>query len=262
VVVFDIETYRNDWRTPKTRREAFDPEKNAIITIGLFDGRNPRIFPVIQDLNEEKSLVKSFLKELQQRTELIIVGYNILHFDIPYVVHRLNSAGQEADMSQFKPLDLFWVLPYWLHSSSDGRRLAGSFPQLGSLWKFEDVVKLILKQEANPFSNKDIPRLWEMRRFGDIEKHLERDLVDTYSLLELPAIKETMEQTKRLASEKHHCEESCPYRRPLQKTSEKASYYCTLLQHNVSGETILSAVDVIDFSLPKRGVSWMPLCRK
>lgn len=137
-----------------------------------------------------------------------------------------------------------------------------SFPHLGKLWRFEDVVKLVLRKEATPFSNKEIHHLWEMKRFGDIEKHLERDLADTYSLLELPAIKEMMEETRRLVLGKERCEECCPFRRPLQRTPEKASYYCTLLQHNVSNETMLKAVDVIDFPLPRRGVSWTPLCRK
>jgi DNA polymerase elongation subunit (family B) len=261
-IVFDIETYRSDWQVQQPRREAFDPTKNAIIAIGTNDGKNVTVFPVVEDLREEKTLVRHFFKKLQEFEDSILVGYNILHFDIPYVVQKLNLIGQQIDMSRFRPLDLYWILPYWLQNSPKGKELGNSLLHLGRLWKFEDVVRHILRREANPFSNKDVFRLWETKRFGDIEKHLERDLADTYSLLELPAIKETMEETRKLVSGKEHCEESCPFKRPLQKTPEKANYYCTLLQHNVSNETMLKAVDVIDFPLPRRGVSWTPLCRK
>lgn len=262
MIVFDIETYRSDSKVPQSRRQAFDPAKNTVIAIGVFDGRNATVFPVIENLKQEENLVRSFFKKLHESTGSILAGYNILHFDIPYVVHKLNSAGQEVDLSKFRPLDLYWILPYWLQNSSDGIKIADRFPQLGKLWRFEDVVKHILRVEANPFSNRDISNLWEMKRFGDIQEHLERDLVDAYSLLELPTIKETMDDMTELALDERCCKDCCPFRRPLQKTTEKAIYYCTLLQHNLSDETTLPAVDVIDFPLPSRGISWNPLCRK
>lgn len=259
-VVFDIETYRKDWNVPLARREAFDPARNTIITAGIFDGRNVVILPVIENLTGENGLVGSFFDILNKAGESILAGYNILHFDIPHIVHKLNLTGRVADLSQFKPLDLYWILPYWLNSSSAGIKLAQNFPQLGKLWRFEDVVKNILKLEANPFPNRNIPHLWEMKRFADIEKHLERDLVDTYSLLELPTIKETMDQVRKFGKGERSCREMCPFRRPLQKTSKKAVYYCALLQREVSNEVTLSAIDVIDFPLPRRDVSWLLPC--
>lgn len=115
---------------PLPRREAFDPSKNAVITVGAFDGREMKISPVIENLEEENSLIMSFYKMLQESPEIILTGYNILHFDIPYVVCKLKSAGQETDLSQFKPLDLYWILPYWFDNSSYGKRLA-EFSSLG-----------------------------------------------------------------------------------------------------------------------------------
>lgn len=260
-VVFDIETYRRDWNLPLARREAFDPARNTIITAGIFDGRNVTILPIIENLTQENGLVSSFLDILNKAGGSILAGYNILHFDIPHIVYKLNLAGKVADLARFKPLDLYWTLPYWLRNSSAGIGFAQNFPQLGKLWRFEDVVKKILKLEANPFPNRDVPCLWETKRFAEIERHLERDLIDTYSLLELPTIKEAMDQVRKSEKSEERCGEMCPFRRPLQKTSERAVYYCALLQKEVSSDVMLSAVDVIDFPLPKRDVSWLPSCR-
>jgi DNA polymerase elongation subunit (family B) len=259
--IFDIETYRVDWKIRRTRREDFDPANNTIITFGLFDGRNVAIYPIIENLNEEKTLIESFFEKLQNVEIPILVGYNILHFDIPHLVYKINSIGKKIDISRFKPLDLYWILPYWLQNSSGGRKLATNFPGLGKLWRLDDVVQKILGLEPNPFPNQEIFSLWEARRFSDIEKHLERDLHNTFALLNSPVFSETI-GNERIAFDKNICDESCPFRRPLQKTSEKAVQYCTLLRQEVSNEVALSAIDVVDYPLPVRNVSWSPPCKK
>ncbi|MHA1330932.1 MAG: 3'-5' exonuclease [Candidatus Hodarchaeales archaeon] len=260
VVVFDIETYRPDWKIRRTRREDFNPTRNAIITVGIFDGEKILISPIIESLKEERNSVEFFLKKLQTFENPKLIGYNILNFDIPYLVHKSKSVGKDFNAARFKPLDLYWIFPYWLHNTSSGREFFSKGPRLGNLWKFEYVVKHILEENPNPFSNKEIPQLWEMKRFDDIRKHLELDLTYTFSLLKSSAIQEALNDLERKDFDKSRCKDHCPYQQLLLQTPVTASRYCTLLQEIISDEINISAIDVIIQPLPEWGVSWVPHC--
>lgn len=259
-IVFDIETYRPDWRVVTTRREDFDPAKNFVITTGVFDGKEISIFPVIEDLNDESRPVEFLLEKFKEFEGSTFVGYNILHFDIPYIVYKSNVIGKDIDMTQFKLLDLYWIVPYWLHSVPSGRTFFEKTAYLGNLWRFSNVVKYILETEANPFSNFEVLELWEEERFDDIEKHLELDLVHTYSFLKSSVVQETLDYLKKQKFNKSRCGDNCPFRQPLQKTQNKVNYYCTLLQEPVQDEKKMSAIDVVTYPLPGWDVSWIPLC--
>jgi len=259
-LVFDIETYRPDWRIVRTRREDFDPERNTIITAGLFDGKETLIYPVLQDLGGEGQPVRFLSERLETAGSSVLVGYNILHFDIPYLIHKSRSIGKDFDMASLRPLDLYWILPYWFHNIPSGKEFFDRNRTLGNLWRFEDVVKHILNREANPISNKDIHRLWEMKRFQDIENHLKLDLVHTFSLLISPTIKESLNHIHEHALDKRRCEESCPFQRPLQKTSSTIIGYCALLQEVTTSEKEMSTTDVVCYPLPQRDSSWIPRC--
>ena len=52
--VFDIETYRPDWRVRRKRREMLDPARNRIITAGLSDGDHVLILPSRRGLEERE----------------------------------------------------------------------------------------------------------------------------------------------------------------------------------------------------------------
>jgi len=259
-IVFDIETYRPDWRVKRTRREDFDPARNTITTIGVFNGEKLSISPVIENLKEERNPVQFLLGKLEEFEGSTLVGYNILHFDIPYLVYKSNSIREEVDVTRFNPLDLFWILPYWLHNIPSGRTFYDQVSHLGNLWSLSNVVKYVLRREANPFSNKDVFQLWEMKRFDDIEKHLELDLVHTYSFLKSPAMQETLNHIQKQNFNKSRCEDRCPFRQLLQKTPYTAIAYCTLSKEPTSDETDLAAIDVIDYPLPRWDVSWVPCC--
>ena len=259
-IVFDIETYRPDWRVRRTRREALDPAKNTIITLGFFDGKQFSIFPTIENLKDERLVVQFFLSKLEEFEGSAFVGYNILHFDIPFLVYKSELIGRNFEVTSLKPFDLYWILPYCLHNTPTGKDFLGRFSHFGNLWKFSYVVEHILGEQPNPFSNTDIFQLWEMKRFKDIEKHLKLDLVHTFSFLESPLIGEALDHIKKQNFDKSHCEDSCPFQQPLQKTSHKALSYCTLSRDHVLNERGLSAIDVIDCPLPGWDVSWVPCC--
>ena len=260
ILVFDIETYRPDWRNGRTRREKLDPARNTIITTGVFDGKELSISPLIRNLEEERRSIDFFMRKLEESRGSTLVGYNILHFDIPYLVYKSRTIGRNCDLTRFQPLDLFWILPYWLHNTLDGREFFNEGPRLGNLWKFEDVVKYILREKANPFSNFEVLRLWEEKRFDDIEKHLELDLIYTFSFFQSQVVQETLNNLQKQHLETSNCGDRCPYRQPLQQTPDTVSYYCTLLRETASEERTLPAIDVIDYPLPGWDVSWTPQC--
>lgn len=172
-VVFDIETYNPHWRIRLTRREGFDPAKNTITTTGFFDGKEMYISPIVYNMKEDREPVQFFLRKLRDFEGSILVGYNILRFDIPYLVYKSKAIGKTLDLARFKPLDLYWILPYWLHNIPSGKAFSKRVPSLGSLWRFSYVVEYILREKPNPVSNRDIHRLWEEERYDSIRRHLE-----------------------------------------------------------------------------------------
>lgn len=262
IVVFDIETYRPDWQIRRMRREDLDPERNIIITTGIFDGEKISISPIVENPKAEGNSVSFFLRKIETFENPIFVGYNILRFDIPYLIHKSKSIGKVFNRIRFRPLDLYWIMPYWLHNTSTGKEFFDKSSYLGNLWKFEYVVEHILEKEPNPFSNKDIPKLWEMKRFDDIRKHLELDLIHTFQFYDSWIIKEVLKNLQKQNLNKSHCLERCPYRQLLQKTSDTASYYCVLLRETTTDERTISAIDVIDYPLPEWDISWLPQCLK
>jgi len=260
IVVFDIETYRPDWRIRQTRREDLDPARNTITTTGVFDGEELSISPVIENLKEERESIEFFLSKLEEFGGSTLVGYNILHFDIPYLVYRSKAIGRNCDLAQFRPLDLYWILPYWLHNTLNGRKFFDEGPRLGNLWKFEDVVKYILREKANPFSNFDVLKLWEEKRFNDFKKHLELDLTYTLSFFKSQVVQEALNNLQKHNFDTSNCGDGCPYKQPLQRTPDKASYFCALLREITSDERTLPAIDVVAHPLPGWDVSWIPQC--
>jgi len=259
-IVFDIETYRPSWQTSQTRREDLNPERNTVITAGFSDGNETSIYPTIQDLKKENEPGQFLLRKLEEAQSSILVGYNILHFDIPYLVHKSKSIGKGFDTTRPKLLDLYWILPYWFHNTPGGQEFFNRNPALGNLWRFEDVVKYILNRKANPVSNKDINRLWETEQFQDIENHLKLDLVHTFSLFTSSTIKEALDHIHEHEFDKRYCEEACPFQRPLQKTSSTTVGYCALFGEITTNEKEMSTIDVICYPLPQRDSSWIPHC--
>lgn len=178
------------------------------------------------------------------------------------MVHKTSAIGKNLDLTKFKFIDLFWVLPYWLHNIPSGRAFCKKFEYLGNLWKFEYVVKHILKEKPNPIQNVDIPRLWQSGQFADIAKHLELDLIHTFSFLKSSVIQETLTHIQKQHFNRSACEDHCPFRQLLQNTSDRAVCYCTLLQEVIPDERTVSTIDVIDSPLPRKGVAWIPSCIK
>jgi DNA polymerase elongation subunit (family B) len=258
--VFDIETVHPEERTRKSRREDFDLSRNFIITAGLFDGIETSISPVIEDLNDENGSIVYFLKKLRELGARTLIGYNVLRFDIPYLTYKSKLAGLSFDPTQFRILDLYWILPYWLHNIPSGINFYRIIDNGRSLWGFEDVDRLILNQEPNPTSNKEINRLWYEKEFRKIEEHLKIDLLHVFQFLNSSVIKESLSWAEKCSFEKSRCGDRCVFQMPLQKTSNKTVGYCALLQNYTSDEKEMQAIDVVSKPLPPWGASWVPHC--
>ena len=258
--VFDIETYRPDWRVWKSRRDALDPARNTIITLGIFDGKNLVLSNVIEKLDSEKEVLTFFFKNCKNFVDTILVGYNILHFDIPYLVYKAEQVKTEFDSISFKPLDLFWIFPYWLHNTQEGKSFFNRFHHLGNLWKFENIVKYVLNESPNPIPNKEIMELWEKNEYEKINEHLKLDLIHTFSFLKSKIIQEAIEHIQEQKLDLDSCQKTCPFRTILSTKTLKAVYYCSLLQKPVSKKSRITVLDAVDYRLPERGISWKPPC--
>ena len=90
-IVFDIETYGQDWRKRLPRRQALNPSNNSIITIGVFNGNEMSIYPVIDDLKNENRPLEFFLTKLDELKGCTLVGFNIFKFDLPYLFFKARA---------------------------------------------------------------------------------------------------------------------------------------------------------------------------
>ena len=140
-LVFDIETYSPKWGTESTRRLELDPNENSIITIGIYDGNEISIYPTIKDFRQENEPLDFFLSRLKESENSIIVGFNILRFDIPYLFYKTKVFGRDLDLTKLDLLDLYWILPYWLHNLPDGIEFSRKSEYLGNLWNLDKVRK-------------------------------------------------------------------------------------------------------------------------
>ena len=94
----------------------------------------------------------------------------------------------------------------------------------------------------------------------DIKKHLELDLLNTFSFFNSSVIQEALKQIKLSNVNKENCKENCPYKSFLSISSDRAICYCTITQDIIQEERNLSPLDIIDFPLPRRDISWNLSC--
>ena len=82
LLVFDIETYRPNWRDKNLpRREQFNPTKHQLTIIGVYDGQEIQLSPIAKSASEEPQLLRWFEKVVKNHH---LVGYNIFSFMVPF----------------------------------------------------------------------------------------------------------------------------------------------------------------------------------
>ena len=180
----DIETYRKD------KRDAFINER--IIVIGILEDWSPYSeeslsitlgskvnFKVFSEweLRSEETVVRRFyeyLNNLITKSEfLVIVGFNILRFDIPLLIQK----GVEYGVGSLSDLNKLW------HNTFTIDLFQVALPLNKMLFKgntLENIADKARKYGINIPSTygrgEDVPRWYEERKYDEIVKHLKADL--------------------------------------------------------------------------------------
>ncbi len=97
ILAFDIEVY-NPHGMP-------NPEKDEIIMISLYNGREKRIISTegghldfVELVEDEKELLENFAEIIKSSKPALLVGYNSDNFDFPYIRKRADLLGVKLDL--------------------------------------------------------------------------------------------------------------------------------------------------------------------
>jgi hypothetical protein len=187
----DVETYRPN------KESAFIKEK--IIAIGVIEdwtrydpestsirceegeassvGCVFRFFTIWRNNNDEGELVRSFYKyfmEVKNRVDfIVVVGFNVLRYDIPLLIQR----GFEHKVDSLDRLNALWhdtfVIDY-LQTTLPFNRMA--FKGLSLERMVELARKASLNVEELHGSGEDVVKWYAEGHYDDIIEHLRRDL--------------------------------------------------------------------------------------
>lgn len=179
ITFFDVET------------TGLDPFQSKIITIQIRRNGKTTIFKE-WELGEPEMIESffDFVKEIRRREE-IFIGYNILKFDVPFLVQRLHGL-EIFDKQKWKILchELRWVDLYQLLGDA-----------YYTFYRFGDWFKLAGMQTRVP--GRDIPRLYTRKKFDKIIEHVEVEMKAmeiVYSkIVELPFY----EELRKIREEAH-----------------------------------------------------------
>jgi hypothetical protein len=84
-----IRSYQEEKRADLLARCALDPDLCQIVAVGLWNGRTPEVWT--RDGDEEVDLLERVWKAVRQSQ--IIIGFNILGFDLPVLIRRSQYLG-------------------------------------------------------------------------------------------------------------------------------------------------------------------------
>jgi DNA polymerase elongation subunit (family B) len=182
-IYFDIETFR------ERDEDAFVNEE--IIAIGFIEDDTPYLKSSLKkdvkikffcrwDIkkgNPEKEIVRKFynyLKELSKKDSIILVGFNILRFDIPLLIQK----GLKYRIDDLPNLNKFW------NNTLTVDYFQIKLPQ-NKMWfkgnSLENWVKNLPSElKIELFGNgEDIKEWYKKGEYKNIQKHLEWDLKAT-----------------------------------------------------------------------------------
>ena len=170
-VVFDIET------------EGLDPFKNKVLAIAWKVGHENPIAMCMEKGNAatEKQLLDLFFSKLNSLSEVaseedirpLLVGYNILGFDIPFLTTRAIVNGmieKSATLRKFYRVDLMHLVTRYLRTNNKHMKLKEVAEALGI-----DVVDEV--------EGADVPELFEEENYRAILGHCVSDVMLAYQLM-------------------------------------------------------------------------------
>lgn len=243
-LVVDIETYRPDHGKFKDRRIELDPDRNYITVIGIYDGKQPQFSPItsIGQNDEEQKAIKWFSEKIENIE--CVVGFNLLGFDIPYLVHKGAKYGVNIDFSNKKIIDLYWFIPAWLDNTSDGSQILEHY-DVGKIWSLNSAEQHILHKPKNDISHDQYFQFYEQQQYNKIIEKLKTDLISSYELLMSKEMDDVSAWIESTSINHEHCSKTCPFRRIIPMSSDKSKAFCPLVSKMVSNEMNLKPIESI-----------------
>ena len=152
IVIFDIET------------TGLDPYKHQVVLIGFKKNKKIKQLKLWEIKDEGKMILEAINepKKLDKFNDTII-GYNILKFDVPFMLERLKILGK------MKPE--FWSILYnrkWF----DLYQFLGNDYKSLNLW----IKKLGIKKKYPELNGNQIPEYFNKKDYRKIENHNLDDL--------------------------------------------------------------------------------------
>ncbi len=155
-----------------------NPYHSKLITAQLMDGRNVYIWKEWEI--GEGPAIKGLLEHLRTKPRnLEVVGYNVLAFDLPFIVGRLALANEMGES---------------VHQLLHSRKWLDLYHLLGGDWRSMDywIARHGIKRTC-PYTGKDVPSLYDQRRYSDIVAHAEEDLFLCERVFAGPFVRQLME---------------------------------------------------------------------
>jgi len=152
VVVFDIETL------------GLDAFQHEIVLIGMKIENRIKQWKLWKEKDEFRMISKCL--KAMERIPLFetMVGYNNLKFDVPFIATRLSVNGKwSSNLWELLYRDRKWFDLYQF-LGNDFRRMSHWLDKLGIERKYEDIA------------GRDIPRLYEEKKYRKIVQHNKDDL--------------------------------------------------------------------------------------
>ena len=139
-----------------------DPIESRLIAIGYdLDGQTE----VIID-EDERKVIEDFLKVFNNYNNVVIVGYNILNFDLPFLVARglKHGINEVQKIRTTYIVDLMDVVTRYLTTSK-------------RKWvKQKEICSFLGMETRDVIDGSEIPRLFEQKDFESIKQHCLNDL--------------------------------------------------------------------------------------
>jgi len=157
-LVIDIET------------TGLDPMVDEIVAIGIKHPEDEFVYMRDDEIGEE-SLVAFAISMVDDLNPDVIVGYNIKRFDRPFIYSKLAKYRIHGN-TIYKAIyvDLMEIVCRYI---SRERRYV----------KLSEICEYLGIEKTDEVTGKDVPSLWKLGKYDEIEKHCYDDIRVTYELL-------------------------------------------------------------------------------
>jgi len=155
-IIFDIET------------TGLSAIRDSLIAIGYKIGES-EIKVLTVENSGERQIVADFLSVINTFEEPVIIGYNIHHFDLPFILAK--ALKYELDVSKvlFSPrIDLMYLVKRYLAN--------------GMLLSLADITEFFDIENNDDTNGAQMPIFYQNGNFEAIRKHCYSDVEVTYKL--------------------------------------------------------------------------------